>query len=325
MDLRGKSVLITGIAGFVGANLARGLLARGARVHGVVRSSTDLWRLQDCVHELRLHAADLTAAPAVEKLMSECRPSLIFHMATGRRAKTPQDRAITVADNVLGTLNLLEAARASGCERFVYAGSSLEYGPKDQPSRETDRLAPSSFFGASKAATTLLCQQFAREHQLPLVILRIYSVYGPWEGPERLIPTAMLAALGDGAITLTAEPFRRDFIFVDDVVQACLRATEVTTNPGEIVNIGSGQQWSNQQAVALIESIVGRTLRRNPEPYPGHHTDTTFWVADNSKARSILGWQPQHTLPEGLAKTWDWLLNHREHMQAAARHRTRSA
>jgi nucleoside-diphosphate-sugar epimerase len=318
IDFQGRAVLVTGIAGFVGANLAAALVARGARVHGLLRPSTNLWRLGEIEPSLALHDVELTDAPALRAVLCKTRPSVIYHLATQRAARTPERRAATACANLLGTLNLLEATLAAGCDGFVHAGSSMEYGAKDHPTQETDTLAPVSFFAATKAASTLLCEQFAREHRLPLVILRLYSVYGYWEGPHRLIPTAMLAALGSGSIALTEAGYRRDLIFVPDVVEACLLAAGAATEPGEILNVGSGQQWSNEQVVDLIDSISGRRLHRRTEVYPPRETDTSFWVADNAKARRVMGWQPRHSLHEGLAKTWTFMKQHRDRYAAIA-------
>ena len=319
MDFAGQTVLVTGIAGFVGANLARELRARGANVHGLERATAYMWRLGELLPNIDLHRTDLTDAPALEQALRAIKPSIVYHLATQRAARTPQERAATMRSNVLGTLNLLEAAASAGCERFIHVGSSLEYGPKDQPSREADLLAPRSFFGACKAAGSLLCRQFALEHRLPLVILRLYSVYGYWEGPERLIPTAILAALGNGSIALTAAPCSRDFVFALDVVEACLLAADANADPGEIFNVGTGQQWTNEQAIAMVESIAGRKLSRRAEAYPARPTDTTFWVADNDKARRILQWSPRHSLRDGLAKTWAWMVQHRDQYETIAR------
>lgn len=311
-NLQGKTVLVTGVTGFLGVNLAEELLARGARVHGLARGETDLWRLTGLLPQIMLHRLDLTDAEAVEQAMQAIRPDLVYHLAVQRSAVSRRDRLATWETNVTGTLNLLEAAASSGCERLVVTGSSLEYGPQVRPTRETDLPGPASFFGTTKAAATLLCQQLARERRLPLVLLRIYSVYGYWEGPTRLIPTAILAAMGRGELALTGPGFRRDLVFIEDVVEACLLAASAEKAVGEVINIGSGQQWTNEQVVEEIESIAGCRLLKHVGAYSLHATDTTFWVADNRKAGRVLQWKPRHPLRNGLEKTWSWFEKHRE-------------
>ncbi|MCS7060639.1 MAG: NAD(P)-dependent oxidoreductase [Anaerolineae bacterium] len=312
MSVQGKRALVTGSSGFVAANLIPALLAQGAEVHGIVRPGSQSWRLREWLategSNMHIHEVDLVQTEAVDHIMRTVRPDFIFHLAVQRKSATRQERAETLYVNVIGTWNMLESAAEIGCERFIYTGSSLEYGPKPAPSHESDLLKPSSYFGATKAAASTLCQQAALAGRCPVVLLRLYSVYGPWEAPHRLIPTALMAALGDGHISLTEPGYRRDLIFVEDVVEACLQAAQIDRAVGEIINIGSGQQWANEEIVTMIEAITGRKLNVRMGTYPPRQTDTSFWVADISKSRDLLNWEPRHTLEKGLCKMLDWLI-----------------
>ncbi len=145
-----------------------------------------------------------------------------------------------------------------------------------------------------------------------IVILRIFSAYGYWESPTRLIPTAIMTAFENGKMDLTAPGYRRDFVFIEDVVDACLLAINAEDPRGEIINIGSGQQATNEEAVEAIQEITGRTIRVRAGSYPARASDTSHWVADIQRARLLLGWEPRHTLHQGLAKTVAWLHLHRE-------------
>jgi len=169
-----------------------------------------------------------------------------------------------------------------------------------------------AFYGATKAAATLLCLQFARADRRPIVVLRPFSVYGYWELPTRLIPTAIMAALLNQEIALTAAGYRRDWVFIEDLVEACLLTLRAKKVTGEIINVGSGQQWSNDDVVEMVQGLSGRKVSLRVGEYPARPWDTTNWVADNRKAKRLLGWEPRHTLRSGLEKTIAWFQLHKE-------------
>jgi len=310
-DLGGERVLVTGATGFIGANLTHELIRRGAQVYALVRAGSRLWRIEELVPSLHLCRADLTDWDGVRRAVDEARPTIIFHLAAagGHPASGP-DRLEALKVAILGATHLLGATAAHDYRRFVHVGSSLEYGPKDTRLSESDAPEPSTYRGAYKAAATVLCRQFARAQRKPIVILRPFSVYGYWESATRLIPTAILAALRDREMALTAPGFRRDFVFVEDVIEACLLAVEADSAPGEIVNVGSGRQWSNEAVVDLVQAVAGHAIRIRLEVHPAHPPDTPHWVADIRKAKAVLGWQPRHLLGEGLEKTVAWFGAH---------------
>ena len=306
-SLRDRRVLVTGAAGFVGANLVKKLLREGARVHAVVRPTTDLGRLEDDLPVLVLHVADLTDGERLRSTVEAVRPDVVFHLAApGGHPTTPDVRADFLASTVMGTANLLEALATLEYQRLVVAGSSLEYGPRNVPHAETDRLEPSTFRGAAKAAETLLCLQRAHAERRPIVVLRLFSVYGCWESPSRLIPTVIRAALGGSEIALTAPGVRHDFVFVEDVVDAMLLAATAGGADGEVINIGSGQQWSNEDVVDTVQRLTGRAVRVRLGEYPAKIADTNYWLADIRKAASMLSWRPRHDLTSGLQQTVEW-------------------
>ena len=309
--LAGKRVLVTGASGFIGANLVRALLDQDAQVHAVVRSPAGSWRLQEVLHRITAHAADITDGDAVKAAVRQSRPDFVCHLAaTHGHPMDAGGRARALQVSVMGTSNLLEAVRESECCRFVHVGSSLEYGPRSRPLRETDPLLPTTFRGVVKAASMLLCLQFWREQVRPVVMLRPFSVYGPWESPERLIPTAIRAALDGLPLDLTAPGIRRDPVFVADVVQACLLALTEPRAVGQVINVGSGQQVTNEQIVEAVQIATGRTLHIRVGAHQPHPPDTTCWVADIRRAARLLHWAPSYTLDQGLRATVEWHQRH---------------
>jgi nucleoside-diphosphate-sugar epimerase len=302
----GTPVLVTGAAGFIGANLVRRLVELGAQVTALVHPSSSLWRLEDLSGDLAVQRVDITDSGRLAAAMRGIAPEIVFHLAAKGAASHDVSARQLFTINLLGTLNLLAATDALSYRRFVHTGGSSEYGPRPVPLRETDRLEPVTSYGASKAAATLACQQWAREHGRPLVVLRPFSVYGPWESPSRLIPTAIRSAFEGHALPLTPPGCHRDFVYVDDVVDACLLAATHDAGDGEILNVGTGRQSSNEEVIRIVERVSGRSIDTRIGEYPPRRSDTAHWSADTAKAEQVLGWKARRTLETGLQSTVAW-------------------
>lgn len=323
MDYAGKRVLVTGAAGFLGANLVRSLMGCGAEVHAIVRPGGDRWRL-DGLDGLDEVEVDLLDFDGLSSAVHSIAPAIIFNSAASGVSSIGRDRRKTLVENVIATFNLLEATGAVEYERFVHVGGSSEYGKKTRPLDEKERLEPATIYAVAKASATLAALQHASEFGRPITVLRPFSIYGPWEAPGRLIPRAIIAAKRGLELPLTSPGYKRDYVFVDDVVEACLLAGMTRSadgesrNPGsgsrfgEIINIGSGSQYSNEEVVKIIERLTGGRASVRIGAYPAHLSDTGYWVADNSKAGKLLGWRPRHDLLSGLTKTIEWLEEHQE-------------
>src|SRR5205814_646502 len=190
-----KRVLLTGGTGFVGANLARSLVAQGHDVHFLVRPGHRSWRLAGLAGGVRLHEAELADRATVAAVAREVAAEWVFHLAAHGAYSFETDVHEIVRTNVVGTVNLLEAVRAVGFESFVNAGSSSEYGFQDHSPAEDEGAEPNSDYAAAKLAATQFCRQVARRDRLHVVTLRLYSVYGPYEDRRRLLPTLIEKAL----------------------------------------------------------------------------------------------------------------------------------
>ncbi len=305
-----KTVLLTGGTGFVGANLARRLLADGHRVHLLVRPAHRPWRLTEVLPDLSLHEADLGDREEVSGLFRQVRPDWIFHLAAygAYSAQTGADTMIRT--NLAGAWHLLEAGLEIGFEAFVQAGSSSEYGWKPAPACEDDRLEPNSDYAVTKAAATLLGESLARRHGARITTLRLYSVYGPWEEPTRFLPTLIAHGLQKRLPPLVDPAVARDFVHVDDVCEAFLRAA-VAGSPPSIVNVGTGTQTTIGQVVDLARRTFGIASEATWGTFPRRAWDTTSWVADTARMRRELGLSPR-PLAVGFAETVEWARRHRE-------------
>lgn len=277
--------LVTGAGGFVGRHLVARLRADGWDVRGLTRDDVDL---TDPV-------AAATAVRAAD-------PDVVFSLAAGRAKATAQERASTVAVN---TSPWLVDALPDRCRAVVRLGSSTEYAAAPRPLSEDAALAPRGFFGATKAAGSLLLQAAAAERGVRAAVLRAFQVYGPGDHRTRLVPVVLDAARTGATVPLPARLSRRDWVWVGDVVDACVRAAgDDGLPPGIVLNIGTGVQTSTEELVATARRVTGRPIATAPGAHPGREWDTADWVADPSAARRLLGWEPTVRLADGLARTW---------------------
>jgi UDP-glucose 4-epimerase len=296
------AVVVAGAAGFIGSNLVRALAARGDSVHALVRPGTSLARLEGLVDRITVHRVDACDREALLDCLREVRPAAVVNAARSRPSR--DDPLISVRDNVTAAANLLVSAAAAGCARFVQLGSSTEYEARHGRLDESTPLRPTSIHGATKAAASLVCHALAEELSLALVVLRPFNVYGPWDAPEHLIPTAISAAFDDRELVL-APHGRRDWVFIADLVEACLLAIDAAI-AGEDLNLGSGRHWGNKEVVETIARLCGRRIRVRVDEQAARPWDRDDWRADSSKAGKLLGWKPRHDLVSGLEATIAW-------------------
>lgn len=298
---------MTGAAGFIGANLVRRLLVDGHRVEAVVRPGSDAWRLEG-LEDLRVHEADLRDRDSVRGVVGESAPDWIFHLATHGAYSSQRDVARIFDTTVMGTVNLLQCCLDSGFEAFVNSGTSSEYGFKDHAPTELEAVEPNSHYAVAKASASLYCRYTAQSRGARVVTLRLYSVYGPWEEPSRLIPTLVTRGLRGELPPLVNPDVARDFVYVDDVLDACLLAASRSgMEPGAIYNVGTGVQTTIRDAVEVARRLLG--VDKDPEwdSMQKRSWDTSTWVSDSSLIRSELGWQPAHDFEQGLAATIEWM------------------
>lgn len=301
-----RRVLVTGAGGFVGANLTRKLLVAGHEVSALFRPDHTGWRLADIAGDIRALTADLTDANSVRSAVQAARPSWIFHLATHGAYSWERDARRMLDVNILGLANLLDAALTYEVERFVNTGSSSEYGVRSSAPSEDERPEPNSHYGATKAAATMYARFIGRDRRASIVTLRLYSAYGPWEDPNRLIPTMILSAMAGRWPPLVSPETARDFVYVGDVVDAYIRAATTSVEPGDVFNIGTGRQSTIREAVETARRLLPIDAEPAWGSMPGRSWDASTWVADPTRARAILDWIPRHDLESGLRETIAW-------------------
>jgi UDP-glucose 4-epimerase len=302
-DLAGRRVLVTGGSGFIGAHLVRRLLDLDCDVVAQVRRQSDRWRIAEVADSLELVQADLAALEPDTLAAALAGVEVVFHLAAaGVHPAAEEDAPAIVQTNVVGTLRLLEAARSAGVTRFVNCGSCFEYGPGADLDEDAP-LLPVTEYGASKAAAGLLAHAFARRHGLPVVTLRPFTVYGPREAPHRLIPHVIRGALRDERIELTGGAQARDFVYVDDAVDAFIRAAVVAEAAGGTFNVATGEPVTVREVVLAILELTGSVGVPVFGGLGYRPTDAPVLSGSPRRASEVLGWRASTPLAAGLQRT----------------------
>lgn len=287
------------------------LVRDGEEVHAFVKPTTTPWRLEGVADRLTVHAVDITDTAQVDRAIERIQPTIVYHLATHGAYPSQDEAEPILLVNVTGLWNLVRACSRLGFELFVNTGSSSEYGAKAFAMRETDVLEPDSFYAVAKSAQSLLCRHVARSTRKAIVTLRLFSVYGPYEEPTRLIPRLMMAAIDGKPIDMVSPATVRDFVYVDDVVDVYLKIDELRRMAGEILNVGTGVQTSLAQLVDALGVVAGRPIDARWDKMQSRSWDTNVWVADVSKLRKELGITPATGISQGLSASLDWFRRHK--------------
>ncbi|BBO50191.1 NAD-dependent epimerase/dehydratase family protein [Stenotrophomonas maltophilia] len=299
-------ILVIGASGFIGANLLRNCLAQRSDVVGTVFSG-DSWRLQG-IHAANLAYLNLNDPASVATLLRKVAPRTIFDCSSFGAYAFEDDAQRIHATNYSSFINLLEQAKSLPLVAYIRAGSSSEYGLNASGPAEDAPLLPNSHYAVSKAACSQAVSYYGKVLHQPIVNLRLYSVYGPYEDSSRLIPN-LCAHIARGELPMFARPdVSRDFIHVDDVVAAFVMAAARMSPAiaGESFNIGTGH--STRLDALAAQAVSQFDLAATPEfsTSAGRAWDLSDWYANPAKAARLLGWQARITLENGLRRSVDW-------------------
>jgi UDP-glucose 4-epimerase len=311
MNWENRPVLVTGATGFIGSHLTRRLVREGARVHILARKKDAAWRIADLIDQLTVWEADLTDFASLQQRLYRFPVQVIFHLA-GRVDVTRSWDPVQplIQNNIVGTVNLLMALKDAGFESFLYPGTSEEYGNTAPPLCETDRESPISPYSFSKLSATAFCQMAAKTFDLPITVLRLFPTYGPYQEGSMLIPAAIREFLAGREFRMTHGEQRRDFIYVDDVVEAFLRIAACEKARGEVFNVGSGVPRKVRDVIDIITKQIGKECAVLRGAIPCRKGEGDECYSNNQKLLDVIGWAPKVPLEEGLPLTVAWYKKH---------------
>jgi len=316
MKLKGKKVVVTGGAGFIGSHLVERLVRAGAEVRVLIRyNSRNNWGMLEKIPDsiiktVNVYQGDLRNSNSIREILSGAQ--VVFHLGAmisiPYSLKNPMD---AVENNVLGTANLLRLCVDQGIDRLVHISSCEVYGSAQYiPIDEKHPLVAHSPYAATKIAAEKLVESFMLSYNLPAVVVRPFNTYGPRQSARAVIPAIVIQALSQPAIELGNLTPTRDFNFVSDTVEGLIFSAEIDTAVGESINLGNNKEISIDELVKKILKILkqeNKEIIQTPDRLRPSKCEVCRLLADNQKARKMLGWSPSISLDSGLEKTIEWI------------------
>jgi UDP-glucuronate 4-epimerase len=315
-----NNILVTGGAGFIGSHLVDRLLAEGGWRVTVVDDFNDFYAPQTKRENIRehlrsdsyrLHEADIRDRACLEEIFKEAEFDCIVHLAARAGVRPSLREPMLYAEtNINGTLNLLELARQHGVKQFVFGSSSSVYGINAKvPFSEDDPIRqPISPYAATKAAGELICHTYSHLYGIRCVCLRFFTVYGARQRPDLAIHKfAKLISEGRAIPVFGDGTTRRDYTYIDDIIAGVRAAIEYEKSDYEVFNLGESRTVELNELIALLEKQLGRRAVIDRQPMQPGDVPQTF--ADVTKARRLLGYDPQTKIEDGLKRFVEWFLS----------------
>lgn len=297
--------LVTGANGFIGSSLVRNLAKQDKEVIAVVSPESTCWRIKD-LEKITIVRRDLTKKKDVNNLLKKTSPNYIAHLATyGVYTYQQGQKDKIIEANWFMAVNMLtEATRLKNLKRFINFGSVYEYGSRYGKVKEEEVNIADILneYSATKIATTSLAAAYY--DKIPIVTIRPFTAYGPFEDKARFIVTTVLRGLRGENIRI-APGVIRDFIFVDDIAEAIARTFETKKAESHIINVGSGHKNTLNKVAEQVKDLTGNKSKIINDVSYKRKKDSRCW-ADISKAERLLGWKPKHSLRKGLMETIAW-------------------
>lgn len=309
--LKGRNVMVTGGAGFIGSELSHQLVDTGANL--VVYDNFiygEFGNLEDIRDEITVIDGDILSW-RLYRAMKDYNIEYVFHLAAEPYIPHSYDNPEKFVDvNVKGTMNVLMAAKMQGVERIIHFSTSEVYGTAQKtPMDEEHATLPLSTYAVTKLAADRLCFVFSKEQQVPVVIIRPFNAYGPRETQPYVIPE-MVSQLAKGPVIHLGNILaKRDFTFVEDTARGAIAAMNADIQPGELINLGSGRARSVREVAEELGMLMGHaSIEILVDKNRLRPMDVSVLQCDYSKAKRVLGWCPSVDFRTGLKRTVDWFV-----------------
>jgi len=310
MSLKGP-ILVIGASGFIGAKLFFSLIKLRNDVYAASRSIKASWRLLKLPSQAmpqNFVNLDVTDPKSINEVFQRIKPRTIFNLSAYGAYERQNDAGHIHEVNYTGTLNLIKALQDLGCDAFVQAGSSSEYGLNCSGPSETDPLNPNSDYSVSKGAASLLISYYGKAKGLPCANLRLYSIYGPYEERDRLIPRLVNLGLSGQFPPLVDPNTSRDFVYIDDCTNAFVKAalTVCISEPGLSLNIGTGVKTTLSQVAQTAKEVF--KIKSEPQfgSMQNRKWDLSNWFANPKAANEKMKWKASTSFLRGLTLTKEW-------------------
>lgn len=301
-------IFVVGAGGFIGINLFKRIFADREDVYAVTKDVRHNWRLNvNRVPPGNIVSCDINEVTLLKEVLDRYRPRTILNLAAYGAYSKQREYGKIHLTNYNSTINLIEALKENGFSAYVHAGSSSEYGTNCSAPGEDAPLQPNSHYAVSKVACYHALKYYGDIEGLPVAHLRVYSAYGPWEEPDRLVPVLVSKARKRTYPGFVQRDVSRDFVHVSDVCNAfLLAARNISRIRGGVLNIGSGVKTTIGELAELVGRVFG--IRETPvfAGIPNRDWDVSDWYSDSTKARDVLGWKAEIALVSGLAQVGEW-------------------
>jgi UDP-glucose 4-epimerase len=299
-----KRVFVTGASGFIGAAVARQLVAQGIPTAVLLRPMSEPSRLGDSLRKLTVIEGSFHEPVSYTSALAEFAPDTVFHLAWYGVGRSQRDDPEQVRVNVPGTLDLFLACRQAGARSFIAAGSQAEYGPSDRRIDEEHPTHPVTLYGTAKLATLVILKRIAAAHAVRLAWLRLFSVYGPRDDEGTLIGSLVRQLLAGDRPVVTTGTQRWDYLHVDDAAAAFLAVAK--SGAAGVFNVGAGVAPPLRDTIALVRDLVDPTLEIGFGEVPLGPGAVTRLEPDVSRLRAVTGWAPRISVEDGLRGTIEW-------------------